>query len=137
MDTYIKDSSWNVPQAFLAAYPALQQKLLLTTIPIVPKEDKLIWKASHDGNLAFKDTYLFLTSNQPQNISWAKVIWHIAIPPSKSLLIWRLLYNKLPTDDNLSLRGCHTTSICNLCSAAQESSQHLFMDCSFASQLWS
>ena len=108
----------------------------LTTIPNTYKEDKIIWKPSHDGNLSFKDAYLFHASSS-QNISWAKTIWHIAIPPSKSILLWKLLLDKLPTDDNLARRGCQLPSICNLCGLHQETSAHLFISCSFATQIWS
>ena len=120
----------------LSAYPVLHQKLLLTTIPNTYKEDKNIWKASHDGNLTFKDAYFFHASQHSQNLSWDKSIWHIVIPPSKSLLIWRLLHDKLPTDDNLIKRGCQIPTICNLCGLAQETSIHLFLDCPLAMQIW-
>ena len=135
--TYIKDSNWCVPQVFISAYPILQQKLSAATIPLIPKDDRMIWKPSHDGNLSFKDAYLFHTSSHSQHINWAKSIWHIMIPPSKSLLVWRLFHNKLPTDDNLILRGCYIPSVCSLCCSTQETSQHLFLDCPFAVQLWS
>lgn len=48
-----------------------------------------------------------------------------------------MLHDKLPTDDNLLQRGCQLPSICNLCAMASESSTHLFLECSFANQLWS
>ena len=68
--------------------------------------------------------------------SWAKNIWNNGIPPSKSTMIWRTLHNKLPTDDNLSLRGCYIPSKCNLCDKAQETTTHLFLECSFATSIW-
>jgi len=136
LSTYLLNQRWNVPQHFIAAYPMFEKKLLLTTVPNTYKEDKIIWKASHDGNLTFKDAYLFHASQQSQNLSWAKAIWHTAIPPSKSLLIRRLLYDRLPTDDNLIRRGCQIPSICNLCCLIQETFSHLFINCSFALQIW-
>ncbi|PNX65865.1 ribonuclease H, partial [Trifolium pratense] len=51
---------------------------------------------------------------QLQDLHWAKVIWNSTIPPSKSLLAWRLMHNKMPTDDNLKIRGCALPSILNL-----------------------
>jgi len=136
LDTYIMDTKWNVPQPFISAYPILKQKLTSTTIPLIPKDDKLIWKNSHDGSLSFKDAYTFHASNHPQSLSWSKMIWHAAIPPSKSFLLWRVFHDKLPTDDNLSKRGCLLPSICNLCGAAQETSIHLFIDCPYATDIW-
>lgn len=133
---YIAENRWYVPQDILDAYPSLVQKLNLTTIPNTYKEDKIVWKPSHDGNLSFKDAYLFQTTPS-QVISWAKCIWHLVIPPSKSLLLWKLLLNKLPTDDNLVRRGCQLPSICNLCGLHQETAVHLFIHCPFATKLWS
>lgn len=114
----------------------LNQKLQRTTIPNSFKEDKVIWKASHDGNLTFKDAYLF-HAPPSQSIRWAKTIWHISIPPSKSLMVWKLLIDKLPTDENLAKRGCHLPSICNLCGLHNESSTRLFIDCLFSIHIWS
>jgi len=137
VDHFILNKCWNVPQDILQAFPNLQQKLNLVTIPLTYKEDKLIWKKSHDGNLSFKDAYLFHSTSNQQHFSWAKFIWQAAIPPSKSLLVWIMLHHKLPTDDNLLQRGCQLPSICNLCAIASKTSAHLFLECSFANQLWS
>ncbi|CAJ2673343.1 unnamed protein product [Trifolium pratense] len=46
------------------------------------------------------------------------------------------MHDKLPTDENLKIRGCSLPSICSLCSACEESSFHLFFECSFAFYLW-
>ncbi|XP_019436005.1 PREDICTED: uncharacterized protein LOC109342482 [Lupinus angustifolius] len=42
----------------------------------------------------------------------------------------------MPTDVNLQKRGIHLASTCSLCYAAEESSNHLFFECSFATSLW-
>ncbi|XP_039686503.1 uncharacterized protein [Medicago truncatula] len=42
----------------------------------------------------------------------------------------------MPTDENLRRRGCIVVSVCNLCLTAAESSEHLFLSCIFAAQLW-
>ncbi|MCH86122.1 ribonuclease H protein, partial [Trifolium medium] len=72
-----------------------------------------------------------------QDLHWAKVIWSPDIPPSKSLLVWRLMHNKVPTDDNLMLRGCELPSMCSICSKTVESSFHIFFECAYAVKLWS
>jgi hypothetical protein len=54
------------------------------------------------GILTLKDSYIF-QSPPGQKIPWAKLIWSSSIPPSKSLLLWRILHNKIPTDDCLKL----------------------------------
>jgi hypothetical protein len=46
------------------------------------------------------------------------------------------MHEKLPSDENLMLRGCSTPSMCNLCSQHVESSFHIFFECPFAVNIW-
>jgi len=94
-----------------------------------------MWLNSSKGDLNFNDAYLH-KAPPSQNVHWAKIIWSQDVPPSKSLTIWRLMHNKLLTDENLSIRGCYTPSMCNCCSASIETSSHLFFECPYASRLW-
>jgi hypothetical protein len=52
-------------------------------------------------------------------------------------MVWRLMHEKMPTDENLMSRGCALPSMCNLCNCHIESSFHIFFECSFAIRLWS
>jgi len=47
------------------------------------------------------------------------------------------MLNKLPTDENLSLRGSYIPSMCSSCHSQVENCLHLFFDCSFALKSWS
>jgi hypothetical protein len=89
--------------------------------------DSLVWRDSDSGLLTLNDI------PQPH---WTKFVWSKDIPPSKSLVAWRLMHNKFPTDENLSSRGCHLPSICNMCCHNSKSTFHLFFDCPYAIQLW-
>lgn len=133
---FINNNNWCVPQDILQVFPNLQQSLNLVSIPLIQKEDKFIWKKSHDGNLSFKDAYIFQSASNHQHPSWSKIIWNAAIPPSKSLLTWRILHEKMPTDEHLIQRGCQIPYICSMCALASESSVHLFLECNFAQQIW-
>jgi hypothetical protein len=77
-----------------------------------------------DGDLQLKEAYVF-KNQQFQELNWAKAIWSPDIPPSKSLLVWRM-HEKVPTDENLMSRGCYIPSMCNLCKAQVETSFHIF-----------
>jgi hypothetical protein len=99
------------------AYPDIQSLIhRVINIPLQDKEDKLFWKHSHDGDLSVKDSYSF-HCNSGQIMHWTKLIWNVFIPPSKSMVVWRRLHHKLPTDVNLALRGCHLPSMCSHCEA--------------------
>jgi hypothetical protein len=71
-----------------------------------------------------------------QNLAWAKLIWCKDIPPSKSLLSWRIIHDKLPTDNKLPAKGIKICSMCSLCSNHQESIHHLFYECSYDLNIW-
>jgi hypothetical protein len=105
LDMFIANHEWSVPYCVLQIYPNLPTILNKVTTPLFEKEDNLVWKLSQNRELTFKDAYLFNYSTT-QNISWANLIWNQSIPLSKSMILWRCLLNKLPTDDNTLARGC-------------------------------
>lgn len=72
----------------------------------------------------------------PTKKKWTKYIWSKDIPPSKSFLAWRLMHDKMATDENLMVRGCSIPSMCSLCKQGTENSFHLFFQCTFAINLW-
>ena len=135
VNMFINNASWKIPQYLYQNFPILQGIIEKITIPTVARDDQIIWNHSHDGNLSFKEAYEY-HYNVGQNISWAKNMWNFAIPPSKSTMIWRTLHCKLPTDENLVMRGCQTPSMCSMCTKNQETTSHLLMECTFATTLW-
>jgi len=46
------------------------------------------------------------------------------------------MHGRMPTDENLRRRGCIIVSICHFCMVIDETSKHLFLHCSFATNLW-
>ena len=132
---YIQNNCWNLPDHFSVEFPEVWNLVHQVTISLHHKVDELVWCASTSGNLSFKDAYSFIDVPS-QSIMWAKSIGSPNVPLSKSLLAWRLMNDKIPVDDKLKERGCALPSVCNLCMAAEESSFHLFFECSFAIHLW-
>jgi ribonuclease HI len=132
---FIFNFHWNIPPELLQMFPALSLLIANVTLPLDHKQDCRYWNLTDSGNLSLKEAYSFKCHHSAQ-LHWAKLIWCKDIPPSKSLLAWRLMHDKLPTDDNLRLRGCNLPSICNLCLNQEESSFHLFFDCPFAVNIW-
>jgi hypothetical protein len=122
---YICNGLWIIPPQLSQAFHNLSTLVHQVTIPLVPCHDKILWQHSDSGDLHLKDAYNFKLQ-QIQDLHWAKSIWSPDIQPSKSLLVWRLMHNKVPTDDNLLLRGCALPSMCSLCCKHVESSFHLF-----------
>jgi ribonuclease HI len=130
---FILNQQWFVPLDVQIAFPTLL--LLQFSIPLEDKEDKLVWIHTTHGDLTLKDAYSFF-STPGLNVSWAKSIWNIAIPPSKSFLVWRLFHHKMPTDEILSAKGMHLPSMCCLCNKEAETTPYVFLHCQFARTLW-
>jgi len=70
------------------------------------------------------------------NLQLHTFIWSKDIPPSKSLLAWRLIRDKIPTTEKLQQRGCQLSYMCSICSTHVEASFHLFFECSLSFKLW-
>lgn len=86
--------------------------------------------------MSLKEAY-FHKSHPGQRIHWANNIWSPDIPPSKSMMVWRFMHDRLPTDEKMKERGNNMVSMCTNCKSAEETSTHLFLYCSFAAKLWS
>ena len=132
---YISNFHWHIPEGILIQHPELRSLASKVTIPREESDDRLIWKHNSNGELSLKDSYEF--KRQVANkVQWAAYIWSKDIPPSKSLLVWRLLNDKIPTDEKLAVRGLHFPSMCSLCFKHTESTFHLFFECEFAFKMW-
>lgn len=135
LENFVENHRWNIPDDLHDLYPNLRSLVSKVTLANHNSSDSLVWKHTTTGELTLKDAYAFKKHASPK-ITWAKHIWFKDIPPSKSLLVWRMMLNKLPTDDNLASRGCQLPSMCSLCMNQVETSFHLFFDCSYALILW-
>ncbi|XP_019433923.1 PREDICTED: uncharacterized protein LOC109340663 [Lupinus angustifolius] len=124
---------WTIPSFMNRLFPNITEKIAKTTI--AGNLDRLVWKKTLDGTLSLKAAYNEVTNYTTQLI-WCKLHWSANTAPSKSFITWRIMNNKMPTDDNLRKRGCAIVSICNMCNSHSEEEDHLFLHCTFASKLW-
>ena len=132
---FIQNDQWSIPTEVMQEFPLIRLLTSQVIIPVQINIDKLVWKHNGNGMLTLKDAYNFKKNHFPK-LPWAKIIWSKDIPPSKSLLVWRVILNKLPNDDNLKNRGCCLPSMCTLCRRHEESIFHTFFECSYAANLW-
>jgi hypothetical protein len=119
------DGIWSLPIQLTQDYTNLNYIFNQAIIPLEPAQDHMLWKPSVTSDLSIKEAYFFKMQHS-QDLDWAKLIWSIVIPPSKSLLVWRLMYDKLPTDENLMPRGCYLPSMCSICKNHVDSTFHVF-----------
>lgn len=135
LQEFIHNSQWCIPEHLYQSIPSLRFRANQVIIPLQQKEDFLIWNHTDNGSLSVKDAYSFKRHHSP-HLDWAKCIWSADIPPSKSLISWRLMHDKLPNDEHLMDRGCYTPSMCSLCHSNVENSFHLFFECPYSIKLW-
>ena len=136
VNDFILNGQWNIPLQLQQRFHNLRHLVQQVTIPMELATDSLQWKHTQSGDLNLKEAYTF-KQPQFQELHWAKVIWTADVPPSKSLFVWRVMHDKLPTDENLMLRGGNIPSMCNQCLKHVETSFHIFFTCPFAINIWS
>lgn len=128
---FISEGQWHIPADFVQRYPEVTAEIGQIIIPKTMIDDQLVWKASNSSTLSEKEAYCFLNSSGPA-CYWGKLIWTKSVPPLKSFLLWRLLHNKVPSDDQLWSRGCYVVSMCSLCGSNYETTDHVFFSCAYA-----
>ncbi|KAK3184210.1 hypothetical protein Dsin_031496 [Dipteronia sinensis] len=132
-DIYSDSTGWDIPESFRASHPDVASEIEKVVVSTDP--DSLVWTCSLDGVVSCKSAYDSL-SEVRSSVFWGKQIWASFIPPSRSVLIWRLFHGKIPTDIALRARGYISPSRCRFCCAAEEDLKHLFLDCPFFRGLW-
>ena len=135
LSSFIHNHQWNIPDNLHQILPNLRRLFSQVTIPIQQIEDELIWYHNNIGTLTMKDAFEFKQKHFLKK-HWAKLMWSKDFPPSKSLMVWRLMMNKLPTDENLITRGCNIPSMCSLCNKQVENSFHLFFEFPYSINIW-
>jgi exonuclease III len=65
-----------------------------------------------------------------------KRVWDQLSIPKVNFFFWTLMHNKILTGDNMEKRNIVGPHRCALCNNNFETSQHLFMDCTFAKEVW-
>jgi len=102
--------------------------------------DHLVWRKDPAGIFSVKSAYSILANHQDigEMEGVFSTLWQAKAPPKVLLTAWRVLHDRIPTRVNLYRRGVPVISpLCPFCSLSEESSQHLFLDCAFAQQVWS
>ena len=99
------DFDWSLPASFVSSFPQIADDIRNT---VISDSDTLIWRHSVSGSVTCADSYTSLAGVTSKE-RWGSKFWASFIPPSRSLVFWRLLQNKLSTEKNLIRRGflCH------------------------------
>jgi hypothetical protein len=111
------------------------------------RQDEFTWPLTKDGNYTVKSGYQAIqdwkvgnkgpstSDTNNNNPIWQK-LWKLKIPPKHSTLLWRILHNALPVQDNLRKRGINCYPLCTRCNAKIEDQNHVFCECEWAKKVW-
>ena len=105
----------------------------------IQSSDRWRWCLDFNGVYSVRYVYHLLTTDDSQELdTTSKFIWHRQVPLKVSLLVWRLLCNRLPTKSNLVARGIifKEAQMCVSGCNEVETAHHLFMPCATFSELW-
>ncbi|KAL4295600.1 hypothetical protein GQ457_12G010160 [Hibiscus cannabinus] len=99
--------------------------------------DQVIWRWTSKGNFEVRSAYSNLASGSwdPNHVLW-KLIWRMAVPQRLRVFLWVVSRRKLMTNLERCNRHISYSSLCPLCSGADESIIHVLRDCRAASEVW-
>lgn len=104
---FISNNGWSLPSELLHIFP---------NIPAIVKDiyflgSKPGWIHTSSSELGMNDAYQSLVP-VGQKVPWAKELWNLAIPPSKTLLMWKIIDNNISTYDIIVRRGINNWHPC-------------------------
>ena len=109
---------------------------LFSHIMVRTEHDIPNWILDESGHFTLKSARtFFLKPGVPRG--WGKFIWSSFIPPTKSLVLWKVFHGRLPIDQHIQNKGLYICSMCTLCEKHEESIPHLFFECSNVLGIWS
>jgi len=107
--------------------------------PIASLKDSWVWGADPKGIFSTNSAYLCVKAehlDEDQCLGFQH-FWDIKIPPRALVFAWRLLWDRLPTKDNLTRRHVNIEiDLCPFCQNKTESASHLFLLCHKVMPLW-
>lgn len=109
-------------------------------IPTIPNtsvncRDLLIQNPNDSGILSLKDFYIF-KDKKLAILDWPETIWSKDVPLSKSLLVWKIMHDKISTDEMINIRGIALAYMCWLCNSVEEIINYLFFHFTFSKSIW-
>ncbi|XP_042481160.1 uncharacterized protein LOC122061743 [Macadamia integrifolia] len=130
---FICQAAWDLPHVESVLLAEIWEKA--KRIHIQGVNDLCLWRLTSSGIFSIKSAWEE-NREKYQKVSWFSLIWNSSNQPRQAVFAWRLVQNRLPTDENVSHRGVQMASRCSLCGKDEESMSHLFYNCEFARSLW-
>jgi hypothetical protein len=122
-----------------------QLSILIAQINLTNVDDSWEWIPAINEEFSVKSLYVYLDATQSTLVQFGdcekfafRYIWKSGVPSKVVALAWQLLLNRIPTKDNLCYRGVIGPDEigCSMCAEEVETSNHLFLHCGFAANVW-
>jgi hypothetical protein len=123
----------------------LELDVVINGVMLAEVVDSWVWKPNLDDGFTVKSLFEYLqrtlrpqSALSPSAHFTFKNIWKCAVPSKVSSFAWQLLWDRIPTRENLCKRGIlnGAEALCPHCGVEVETSRHLFLHCPFASAIW-
>jgi hypothetical protein len=145
-ELFVADSRmWNTNLIYQIFLPSEAHDIVNIPLTSSESDDFLFWSGERHGEYSVRSDHHLLCNEKVLNQSglssslwdnlW-KLIWKIPLPTRVRNFMWRLAHDIIPTRCTLRRRGVSLDVVCPLCFDKEESSQHLFMLCSFSQKVW-
>ena len=106
------------------------------------REDLIVWRDNNGGFHHFSVAIAWDSlRDRAAVVDWYHVVWFSHCIPCHSIHLWIVILEKLKTQDRLRQWDVGpnvdlTLLRCPLCDTVMDSHSHLFLDCSYSSQVW-
>lgn len=107
------NNSWSLHDNIHLALSGLLTIISPYSVSEMDIEDSLAWKNVENRILTIKHAYNMITKPASKD-GWSKFPWEKDTSPTHSIIIWRLLHNWIPNDENFTLRGFQFSSMFSL-----------------------
>lgn len=127
------ETGWIFGAHFAEEFPGICEDIVAVKI-VTSAMDTLVWTGDKSGQITTKAAFECCWTPFPI-VNWGSWIWASFIPPTRSMLLWRLVRGNLPTANVLASWGVAGPSICVFYRSNSETRDHMFSTCSFASAI--
>lgn len=130
--------SWTIPSPRSDA--ALSLHAYLTTVQVPTRSanhDEFFWTIDSVKSKRFSTSRTWnVVRPRREEIRWCSAVWFKGAVPRNAFNMWVSHLNRLPTKQRMFSWGIISSSLCTFCSLDCESRDHLFITCSYSSEIW-
>lgn len=109
---------------------------MLRSVVLDPLQaDPFVWKWSADGKYSASSIYRAFFASYTSLLG-ATELWKTKAPPRVKFFLWLALHRRLWTVERRKRHGLQDDDACVLCGQAPKTSEHLFLGCVIARELW-